>query len=159
MLTIFGLKRLLYCGHNSKAHAAEIKAEFVSFHELLKLSDFVICCCSLNSETEKLFNSEAFSKMKKSAVFINVSRGSVVDQEALYESLTNNGIFAAGLDVTTPEPLPRDQPLLSLPNCFIVPHIGASSINAVDNMADLAFQNLLAGVRGRALVTPVVVIK
>ena len=156
MLKPFGIQRLLYCGHNPKEYAAEVNAEFVTFTELLKLSDFVICCCSLYPENVKMFNSEAFSKMKKSAVFINVSRGSVVDQDALYKALKDGDIFAAGLDVTTPEPLPRDDPLLLLSNCLIVPHIGSRTFTALNKMADLSFQNLLDGVFGRALTAPVV---
>ena len=157
LLIPFGIHRLLYCGHKPKEYAVEINAEFVAFHQLLQLSDYVICCCSLNPENVKMFNSDAFSKMKKSAVFINVSRGDAVDQEALYEALSNDDIFAAGLDVTTPEPLPKDDPLLSLQNCFIVPHIGSNSINASDNMADLSFKNLLAGICGKALSAPLVI--
>ena len=155
LLKGFGLGRLLYSGHNPKLYAKEINAEFVTFSELLQLSDIVICCCSLYPENVKMFNTETFGKMKKSAVFINVSRGDIVDQDALYEALKDGDIFAAGLDVTTPDPLPKDHPLLSLPNCLVVPHIGSMSYNALDKMADLSFQNLLNGVLGRELTAPV----
>ena len=114
LLEPFGISRLLYCGNTAKKKAVEVNAEFVSFGQLLQQSDFVICCCSLNSQNVKMFNSDAFKKMKKSAVFINVSRGGVVDQDALYKALKNAEIFAAGLDVTTPAPLPKNHPLLSL---------------------------------------------
>lgn len=87
------------------------------FEQLLKESDYVIVSCPLTNETRHMFNDDAFSKMKKTAVLINVARGEIVDQSALVRALQNNTIFAAGLDVMTPEPLPTDDILLSLPNC------------------------------------------
>lgn len=95
----------------------KIGAFFVSQDELLQKSDFIIVSCPLTKETAKMFNDEAFSKMKKTAVFVNVARGGIVDQPALVRALKNKTIFAAGLDVMTPEPLPKNDPLLSLPNC------------------------------------------
>lgn len=75
-----------------------------------------------------MFNKEAFSKMKPTTVFVNVARGGVVDQDALIEALENHTIFAAGLDVMTPEPLPADHKLLNLPNCIVVPHVGSDTV-------------------------------
>lgn len=89
----------------------------VSLDQLLKESDFVIVSCPLTNETRNMFNDEAFSKMKNTTVFVNVARGGIVDQGALVKALQNKTIFAAGLDVMTPEPLPKDDVLLSLPNC------------------------------------------
>lgn len=154
-LTSFGVARILYSGTNPKALATEVNAEFVGFDYLLEQSDFVICCCSLKPENVKMFNSAAFKKMKKSAVFINISRGAVVDQEALYKALKTEDIFSAGLDVTDPEPLPRDHPLLSLSNCLILPHIGSSSFSVLNKSAELSARNVLAGLRGEPLITPV----
>jgi phosphoglycerate dehydrogenase-like enzyme len=85
--------------------------------ELVEKSDFVFIICPLTSETRKMFNAEVFNKMKPTSVLVNVARGDVVDQEALYDALKNNKIFAAGLDVMTPEPLPSNHPLMTLPNC------------------------------------------
>ncbi len=95
-----------------------------SLHELLGKSDFVVVVVPGTKENVKLFSTAEFAAMKKSSIFINVARGVVVDQDALVEALSSNGIAAAGLDVTMPEPLPRDHPLLSLSNVTITPHSG-----------------------------------
>lgn len=95
----------------------ELAAEFVSLDKLLSESDVVIAACPLTEKTHQMFNDEAFNKMKRTAVFVNVGRGDLVDQPALERALENNTIFAAGLDVMTPEPLPVDHKLFSLPNC------------------------------------------
>lgn len=92
-------------------------AKFVSFDELLRTSDFVVVACPLNKETTGLFDAKAFGKMKPTSVFVNISRGGVVVQDDLIDALRTNKIFAAGLDVMTPEPLPTDHPLLQLDNC------------------------------------------
>ena len=94
----------------------DLGAEFVSLDELLEQSDFVIVATPLTTETLKMFNDNTFAKMKKKAVFVNVGRGKVVDTEALVRALKNKTIFAAGLDVVDPEPLPSDHELLKLPN-------------------------------------------
>jgi glyoxylate reductase len=114
-------------------------------------SDFVSVHTPLNESTRHLVNADFLSKMKPNAVFVNTSRGPVVDQIALYEALKAKKIFAAGLDVTDPEPLPLDSPLLTLDNCVIVPHIGSASERTRDAMARLAAENLIAGLRGERL--------
>ncbi|KAL4230619.1 hypothetical protein ACF0H5_010996 [Mactra antiquata] len=154
-LRAFDIARLLYCGRTKRDNDTELGAEYVAFDTVLKESDFVIACCSLNNSNQRLFNAEAFGKMKSSAIFINVSRGTLVDQEDLYDALTNGEIYAAGLDVTTPEPLPTDHPLLSLPNCTIVPHLGSATAVARNAMADLTARNIIAGLNNEPLVTPV----
>lgn len=88
----------------------------MSFDALLKQSDFVICSAPLTPETDEMFNDEAFGKMKKTAVFVNIGRGKIVDTDALVRALRNKTISAAGLDVTNPEPLPPDHDLFKLPN-------------------------------------------
>ena len=114
----FEVGQFLYCGHIQKPEAAKtIGAKFVSFNELLMKSDFIFIACPLTDETRNMFNSEAFSIMKSTAVLVNVARGAIVDQDALIDALKNRKIFAAGLDVMSPEPLPSDAPLLKLPNC------------------------------------------
>lgn len=92
-------------------------ATFMNFDELLSTSDYIIVSCPLNSSTAGLFNAAAFKKMKSTSVFVNVSRGGVVIQDDLVAALKNGTIFAAGLDVVSPEPLPFDHPLMKLPNC------------------------------------------
>jgi phosphoglycerate dehydrogenase-like enzyme len=93
--------------------------------------------------------------MKPGAVLVNTSRGPVVDQDALYTALAGGQIAAAGLDVTTPEPLPPAHPLLTLPNCLILPHIGSATTATREQMALIAADNLLAGVQGQPLPHPV----
>lgn len=83
---------------------------------LLQESDFVFLCVPLTNETSGMCDDEFFSKMKRTAVFVNISRGKTVDQEALKRALRNKTIFAAGIDVMTPEPLPPDDDLLTIPN-------------------------------------------
>jgi glyoxylate/hydroxypyruvate reductase len=94
----------------------ELGATFVSLNQLLEQSDFLVISASLNNETRGLFNDEAFDKMKKTAILVNISRGQIVNTESLVRALRNKKIFAAGLDVTDPEPLPSDHELLKLPN-------------------------------------------
>lgn len=147
----FGVKTFLYSGRNPKQEAGEIGAEYVQFDELLGTSDFVIVCCALTPETTHLFNAEAFKKMKKTSILINTSRGGVVNQDDLHEALTSGTIQAAGLDVTTPEPLPTDHPLLTLKNCTVLPHIGSATVDTRTQMAVLAAHNMLAGLKGQPM--------
>ncbi|KAG7311998.1 hypothetical protein JYU34_001438 [Plutella xylostella] len=145
----FNTAKILYFNRSEKAEAKEIGAEKVSFDELLQKSDFVICTAALVPETKEIFNKAAFAKMKNTAVFVNTSRGGTVDQDALIEALQNNVIWGAGLDVTTPEPLPLDSPLFRLKNCVVLPHIGSAAIEARDTMSILTAQNILAALNGK----------
>ncbi|CAL8355077.1 unnamed protein product [Merluccius merluccius] len=147
-LKAFGVKRLLYSGRTAKAHAAEVDGEFVPQDTLLSESDFVVVSCSLTPDTQGMCDKAFFSKMKKTAIFVNTSRGSVVNQEDLYQALSSGEIAAAGLDVTTPEPLPTDHPLLTLKNCVVLPHIGSATYSTRGIMADLSARNLLGGLQG-----------
>lgn len=114
----FELGKLLYTGRTRKAEDVEekYKAQFVSFTELIKSSDFVIIAAPLTDETRGLFNMSVFEQMKNSSVLVNVARGGIVNQEDLFVALKENIIFSAGLDVMDPEPLPKDHPLLTLDN-------------------------------------------
>ena len=118
---------------------------------LLRESDFVSIHVPLTPETRHLVNAEFLEKMKPNAVLVNTSRGGVLDQAALYKTLKERRIFAAALDVTDPEPLPMDSPLLELDNCLIVPHIASASVQSRDMMAFLSAENLIAGVNGERL--------
>lgn len=97
--------------------AVEFKANFVTFDFLIRESDFVFISCALTDDTREIFDAGVFSKMKNSAVLVNVARGEIIKQPDLVDALKNGGIFAAGLDVFTPEPLPQGHELLNLPNC------------------------------------------
>jgi glyoxylate reductase len=134
------------------APAPELKTAAVeSLDVLLRESDFVSLHTPLTAETRHMVNADFLSKMKPTAILVNTSRGGVVDQDALYEALKENRIFAAALDVTEPEPLPLDCPLLTLENCLIAPHIASASTYSRDMMATLAAQNLIAGLKGERL--------
>ncbi|XP_036891656.1 glyoxylate reductase/hydroxypyruvate reductase isoform X1 [Sturnira hondurensis] len=148
----FGVQRFLYTGRQPRPQeAAEFQAEFVSAPQLVAESDFVVVSCSLTPETKGLCNKDFFQRMKKTAVFVNISRGDVVNQDDLYQALANGQIAAAGLDVTTPEPLPTNHPLLTLKNCVILPHIGSATYRTRNTMSVLAANNLLAGLRGEPM--------
>ncbi|KAL3880905.1 hypothetical protein ACJMK2_033109 [Sinanodonta woodiana] len=156
-LKAFEPSKILYWDVGPLEYAKEIGAEFASFEELLNNSDILIVCVSLTDGTRGLFNVEAFKKMKPSVIFINTSRGAVVNQDDLYTALTTGQILAAGLDVTTPEPLPRDSPLLSLPNCTISPHMASASEITRNAMAELTARNIIAGLKGEKMPAPVCV--
>jgi glyoxylate reductase len=144
--------RVLY--HNrSRNEAAErdLGAQAVDFDTLLRESDFISVHCDLNPQTRGLFGAEAFRRMKPTAVFVNTSRGPVVDEAALVEALRSRTIFAAGLDVTDPEPPRPDSPLIGLPNLVLVPHIASATIDTRNAMAEKCAANLLAGLQGEAL--------
>ena len=130
-------------------------ATYTPLEELLATADFVSLHVNLTPETRHLVDAAALRRMQKSAVLVNTSRGPVVDGHALFEALRDGEIFAAGLDVTDPEPLPPDDPLLSLDNCLVVPHIASASPATRAKMAEMAAANLLAGLRGERLPTPV----
>lgn len=147
----WGMK-VLYTSRSLKLDAErELKASRVSFQQLLTESDFISVHTDLNPATQHLFDATAFHLMKPTAVLINTSRGGVIDQTALHAALSSGQIFAAGLDVTDPEPLPADSRLRELSNCVIVPHIGSGTVSARNAMSDIAADNLLAGIRGQPL--------
>uniref|UniRef100_A0A8D8FU98 Glyoxylate reductase/hydroxypyruvate reductase n=1 Tax=Culex pipiens TaxID=7175 RepID=A0A8D8FU98_CULPI len=148
----FDVGRLIYTGHGEKVAAKEFGASFVGFDELLRESDFVFVVCPLTSETKNLFNAEAFKKMKPTSVLVNVARGGIVDQPALVEALRNGTIFAAGLDVMTPEPLPPNDPLMTLPNCIVVPHLGTATRQSLEDMFCITARNVLSVLSGGSLV-------
>lgn len=130
---------------------ASIGARYVPLDELLRQSDYVVLLVPLTPETVGLIGREALAKMKATATLINVSRGPVVDTDALTEALSNGQIYAAALDVTDPEPLPRDHRLLRLENLTITPHLGSATVETRRQMAELAVENLVAGLRGQPL--------
>jgi lactate dehydrogenase-like 2-hydroxyacid dehydrogenase len=136
--------------------ATSFGATYLPLEKLLAESDFVSLHVNLSEVTRHLINAESLAWMKPTAVLINTSRGPVVDQAALAAALKDGTIWAAALDVTDPEPIPVDDPLVRLDNCLIVPHIASASRATRGKMAAMAAANLLAGVRGEPLPTPVV---
>ncbi|MCI0345943.1 MAG: D-glycerate dehydrogenase [Chloroflexi bacterium] len=152
----FGMTILYHDVHRAeRAVETAYGARFVTLDELLPESDFVSLHVNLTADTHHLMNAEKLSWMKPSAVLVNTSRGPVVDPRALYEALRDGVIFGAALDVTDPEPIPTDDPLLTLDSCLVVPHIASASRATRGKMASMAAANLIAGVRGERLPTPV----
>jgi len=134
---------------------AALGVQAIDMDELLARADFVTLHVNLTAETRHLIGPAALAVMKPTAILVNTSRGPVVDQVALAAALRDGSIAAAALDVTDPEPMASDDPLLSLPNCLVVPHIASASRATRGRMAAMAAANLLAGVRGERLPTPV----
>jgi lactate dehydrogenase-like 2-hydroxyacid dehydrogenase len=152
----FGMTILYHDVHRADAAVeAAYGATFLPLEELLPRSDFVSLHVNLTHDTHGLIDAEKLSWMKPTAVLVNTSRGPVVNGAALADALRSGAIFAAALDVTDPEPIPTDDPLLSLDNCLVVPHIASASRATRSKMASMAAANLLAGVRGERIPTPV----
>ncbi|KAI8342939.1 D-isomer specific 2-hydroxyacid dehydrogenase [Chlamydoabsidia padenii] len=147
-LSAFGISKLVYWGRTKKQG---VDGDFVSLDQLLEQSDFVLVSCPLTPDTKELFDYAAFKKMKKNAIFVNISRGGVVKQADLARALKEKLIAGAGLDVTTPEPLPLDDPLQSLDNCVILPHIGTATFETREVMGDMMVDNVLAVLENKAI--------
>jgi len=149
----FKPQEIIYSNRSEKSkEASQIGARYVTFKELISVSDIIIVCCPLTADTKGIFNKEIFSQMKSNAIFINTSRGGVVDQNALYNALKEEQIYAAGLDVTTPEPLPLDDPILKLKNCVILPHIGSANVTTRNDMSIVTAKNILSALDGKDMI-------
>lgn len=143
---------IIYCNRSGNTAAEEqLQARRVSFEELLQQSDVLSVHCALTIETKELFNLAAFKKMKQSAIFINTSRGQVHQEQDLIEALQEGIIWGAGLDVTNPEPMTPDNPLLLMPNVAVLPHIGSATLEARHEMARIAAENIISGIKGEKL--------
>ena len=148
--------RVLYHNRNRRPETEKsVGAEFVSFEDLLTESDFVSLNCPLTEETHGMIGKSQLHQMKTSGILINLARGPVVQMDALYEALTSGEIAAAALDVTDPEPLPRNHPVLQLNNIIITPHLGSASNHTRLRMMQMTVDNLVAGIEERELPTPV----
>ncbi|WP_348798410.1 2-hydroxyacid dehydrogenase [Flavobacterium adhaerens] len=128
---------------NEKAEK-ELDAKYVDFETLLSKSDVLSVHSNFSAENTEIFNKNAFVKMKRNSIFINTARGKFHNEADLFDALTNGTIWGAGLDVTNPEPMQPNNPILSLPNCCVLPHIGSATYEARNGMAICAAQNLLA---------------
>ena len=146
----FGM-RIIFSDPGQAAAEPGVSATQVDLETLLREADFISLHTPLTDETRGLINADTLGRMKRTAVLVNTSRGPVVDQQALYEALYAKRIFAAALDVTVPEPLPVDHPLLTLENCLIVPHIASASWRTRARMSTMAAENLIAGLKGERL--------
>ena len=144
--------RVLYTARRRQPLAeADLGTRYVSFQELLRESDHLIVAVPLTDQTRGMIDAAALRAMKPTATLINIARGPIVDSEALVVALRTGEIAAAGIDVIDPEPPPADHTLLHLENCFVLPHLGSSTERTRAAMAELAAQNLIAGLRGEPL--------
>ncbi len=145
----FAMPVLYHNRRRAEALEAEVGARYVPLDDLLRQSDFVVISCALTQETRHLIGERELGLMKPSAILVNIARGPIVDQRALYRALVDRKIWAAGLDVFEVEPVPTDEPLLRLDNVVIPPHLGSASTATRTRMATMAAENCLAGVTGK----------
>jgi glyoxylate reductase len=144
----FDMRVLAYDPYQDEAFAKDYEVSYVPLDRLLAESDYVTLHVALTPETRHLIGAEQLRRMKPTAILVNASRGPVVDTDALVEALRNGDILAAALDVTDPEPLPAEHPLVNMDNCIVVPHTASATVQTRDRMAELAARNLLAGLKG-----------
>lgn len=136
--------------HNEEAEN-ELEAKYVSFEELVSQSDVLSIHANFTEKHSELFNQSVFEKMKANAIFINTARGGFHNQKDLYSALVSEKIWGAGLDVTNPEPIEENDPILNLSNVCVLPHIGSATVEARNGMAKLAAQNIIAFSKGEKM--------
>lgn len=140
---------VLYHNRREKLELAQgLNAEYCDLKSLLQRSDFMVVAVDLNADSKALFGAEELALMQRHAVFVNISRGSVVDEQALIQALKNRQIFAAGLDVYQKEPL-QESELFKLDNVITLPHVGSATAQTRQRMAELAYHNLVDALQGR----------
>ncbi len=144
---------VVYHNRNKRPDEDDLNVKYISFDDLLANADFIVVMVPLSPESQGMFGQAQFAKMRTSTYFINAARGALVDTGALYDALRKGQIAYAAIDVTDPEPLPSNHPLLSLPNILVTPHIGTATAATRDAMACLAAENLLAGLAQKPLLT------
>lgn len=136
--------QVIYCNRTPNTDATKLlDATRVTFDELLQRSDVLSVHAALSNETRGIFNKDAFEKMKAGSIFINTARGGIHNEDDLLKSLQSGKLWGAGLDVTNPEPMNADDPLLSMPNVAILPHIGSATVEARTEMSKLAAINII----------------
>ncbi|WP_294232274.1 D-glycerate dehydrogenase [uncultured Chryseobacterium sp.] len=149
--TAFGMEIIYHNrSHNDEAEK-ELGARYVSFDELITQSDVLSIHANFKPEQKELFNASVFEKMKENAIFINTARGGFHNQKDLYDALAEHKIWGVGLDVTNPEPMFKDDPMLELSNVCVLPHIGSATVEARTGMAKIAAANLIAFSKGEPM--------
>jgi glyoxylate reductase len=147
--------RILFVNRSSNPSTAaaerELQARRVSFDELLRESDFVSVHAGLNEDSKALFDASAFAAMKPTAVFVNTARGGIVVEDDLCDALERGTIFAAGIDVTDPEPPVASSRLFRVENLVVAPHLASATTQTRNRMAEMAAENLVAGLEGRPM--------
>lgn len=147
----FDMKIIYHNRSKNEEAEKELDAKYVSFEELLAQSDVISVHANFNEENKGIFDKAAFKKMKSTAIFINTARGGLHNEEDLKQALEAGTIGGAGLDVTNPEPMDKNNPLLTMQNAVVLPHIGSATIETRTAMANLSIQNILAGLNGDEL--------
>jgi lactate dehydrogenase-like 2-hydroxyacid dehydrogenase len=147
----FDMPLIYHNRHRNEEAEHSLGARYVSFEELLKESDVLSLHATLTPETTGLFDAGAFAQMKPSSIFINTARGAMHNEQDLLKALQQQTIWGAGLDVTHPEPMDRNNPLLNMPNVAVLPHIGSATEEARSGMAGMAAENIIAGLKGKPL--------
>lgn len=150
----FDMRVQYYDAYRREDLEAQLGVEYVPFETLLAESDFITIHVDLNPATRKLFGREQLARMKPTAYLVNAARGPIVDTEALFAACRDGRIGGAALDVTDPEPLPPDHPILQLPNVIVCPHIASASVRTRTAMATLAAENILLALDGQPPKTP-----
>ena len=143
--------QVIYHNRHQRSDDGKLNVKYVSQEELFATADFIVLAVTLNPSTKHLINAETIAKMKQGVRLINISRGGVVDTDALYAALVSGQIGYAAMDVTDPEPLPGEHKLLSLENVTVTPHMASATKETRDAMTLLTAENILAGLKGEAL--------
>lgn len=151
----YNMKVIYHNRHRNLPAEEELKAVYVSFDELLDRSDVLSVHTNLTKETQGKFDKAVFEKMKRTSIFINTARGAIHNEQDLINALQNGTIWGAGLDVTNPEPMKKDNPLLTMPNAAVLPHIGSATVETRDEMANIATENVIAALNGKRIPFPV----
>lgn len=149
----FGMNIIYHNRNHNEEAEKELDAKYVSFDELVAQSDVLSIHANFKPEQSELFNAEVFKKMKPNAIFINTARGGFQNEHDLYEALINKEIWGAGLDVTNPEPMNKENLLLGLSTVCVLPHIGSATEEARNGMAKMAAENLVAFSKGEKMPT------
>jgi glyoxylate reductase len=143
---------VIYTSRSNKSDFENsISAKKVQIEELLKTSDVISIHCDLNDETNNLINKETIKYMKESVIIINTSRGAVINEDDLLDALNTNKVWAAGLDVTNPEPMHKDSPLMNHERVLITPHIGSATDEAREMMSELVAKNIINALECKSL--------
>ncbi|KLT66151.1 D-glycerate dehydrogenase [Pedobacter sp. BMA] len=151
----YGMKVIYHNRSRNEAAEQELNATYVSFEELLAQSDVLSVHTALTSETKGKFTIDVFKQMKPNAIFINTARGGIHNEDDLIQALKDKLIWGAGLDVTNPEPMEHNNPLLSMESVAVLPHIGSATEETRAAMSRLIGENIIAGLKGEDLPYPV----
>ena len=154
-VAMYNMKIIYHNRHNNIKAEEELNAVKVSFDDLLAHSDVISVHVPLNENTRGKFDRLVFNKMKPTSIFINTARGGIHNEEDLIEALEERKIWGAGLDVTNPEPMRNDNPLLTMPTVAVLPHIGSATQETRTAMSLRAAENIIAGLKGERLPYPV----